>query len=223
MKKSITAKLHLPKFSALSLAALSVLPAVSSKAADYFWSGGTGTYNNAAAWAGTIPSTNDVAINNSGTNNVVQINIGNPDWTVSQIVAGSVANGGSFEQNGQTLTLGATIRALRLGVVAGQTGVYTLNDGNINYGTGEFTVGELGTGVLNVNGGVIAGAGTFAVNRGTSFGAVTASMDGGLTKAGYTWFERGYYTTDATIGLPVAGSTFTNVALDHAYTMAASL
>lgn len=222
MKTSIHPKPYLPKISALTLAALSVLPALNTHAADYLWSGGTGTYNNAAAWGGTIPSTNDVAINNTGTNNVVQINSGNPDWTLSQIAAGSGANGGSFEQNGQTVTLGATIRALRLGVVAGQTGAFTLNNGTLNYGTGEFAVGELGTGVLTVNGGVINGAGTFAVNRGTSFGAVTASMDGGLTKAGYTWFERGYYTTDPTIGLPVAGSTFTNVALDHAYTMAAS-
>jgi len=222
MKTKLTAKLHCPTFSALTLAALAVLPASLTQAADLLWSGGTGTYNNAAAWGGIIPGTADNAINNSGTNNTVQINSGNPDWAVSQIIAGSGANGGSFEQNGQTLTLSATIRALRLGVVANQTGVYTLNSGNINYGTGEFTVGELGIGVLNVNGGVINGAGTFAVNRGTSFGAVTASMDGGLTKAGYTWFERGYYTTDATVGLPVAGSTFTNVALDHAYTMAAS-
>lgn len=222
MKTSIHPKPYLPKISALTLAALSVLPALKTHAADYLWSGGTGTYNNAAAWGGTIPSTNDVAINNTGTNNVVQINSGNPDWTLSQIVAGSGANGGSFEQNGQTVTLGATIRALRLGVVAGQTGAFTLNNGTLNYGTGEFAVGELGTGVLTVNGGVINGAGTFAVNRGTSFGAVTASMDGALAKTGYTWFERGYYTTDVTVGLPVAGSTFTNVALDHAYTMAAS-
>src|SRR5688572_30481651 len=54
-----------------------LLPAT---AADIFWSGGTGTYNNAAAWGGVIPGLTDKAINDSGAGNAVQINVGDPDW-----------------------------------------------------------------------------------------------------------------------------------------------
>src|SRR5258708_2625890 len=88
------------------VSALSVMAAVSvTHAADIFWSRGTDSYTNAAAWGGTVPGTTDNAINANGTNNVVQINAGNPDWTVVDIAAGGLTDStGAFEQNGQTVT-----------------------------------------------------------------------------------------------------------------------
>ncbi|HLP77125.1 MAG TPA: hypothetical protein VK327_09415, partial [Candidatus Paceibacterota bacterium] len=110
-----------------------------SHAADRFWSGGTASYNNPAAWGGTIPGATDNAINDSGINNAVQINIGDPDWTVGQIRAGNSAGNGSFVQNGQVVTVLGTnyngsvisefFTPFRLGIVADDTGVYTLNGG----------------------------------------------------------------------------------------------
>src|ERR1035437_10072671 len=232
MKTTMTSKLGcIYKVGALTLALLAASTLV-TRAADRFWSGGTASYTNAAAWGGTVPRSSDNAINDNGTNNVVQINVGNPDWTVNQIRAGNGAGSGAFVQNGQAVTLiGTNIASsafttpFRLGIVAGGTGVYTLNGGSINYSNGGFNVGELGTGILNVNGGSISGSGNFADNLGFPAipVAVTATMDAGTSKTGFTWFEHGVYAPDGTIGLPLAGSTIVSSSqADHSYTMAPS-
>ena len=232
MKTTMTSKLGcIYKVGALTLALLAASTLV-TRAADRFWSGGTASYTNAAAWGGTVPGSSDNAINDHGTNNVVQINVGDPDWTVNQIRAGNGAGSGAFVQNGQTVNLNGTNVAssafttpFRLGIVAGGTGVYTLNGGSINYSNGGFNVGELGTGILNINGGSITGSGNFADNLGflATPIAVTATMDGGTSETGFTWFEQGFYAPDSTIGLPPAGSTIVSVSqADHSYTMAPS-
>jgi autotransporter-associated beta strand protein len=232
MKTTMTSKLGcIYKVGALTLALLAASTLV-TRAADRFWSGGTASYTNAAAWGGTVPGSSDNAINDHGTNNVVQINVGDPDWTVNQIRAGNGAGSGAFVQNGQAVTLiGTNIASpafttpFRLGIVAGGTGVYTLNGGSINYSNGGFNVGELGTGILNVNGGSISGSGNFADNLGFPAipVAVTATMDAGTSKTGFTWFEQGFYAPDGTIGLPLAGSTIVSASqADHSYTMAPS-
>src|ERR1035437_2153947 len=232
MKTTMTSKLGcIYKVGALTLALLAASTLV-TRAADRFWSGGTASYTNAAAWGGTVPGSSDNAINDNGTNNVVQINVGNPDWTVNQIRAGNGAGSGAFVQNGQAVTLiGTNIAScafttpFRLGIVAGGTGVYTLNGGSINYSNGGFNVGELGTGILNVNGGSISGSGNFADNLGFPAipVAVTASMDAGTSKTGFTWFEQGFYAPAGTIGLPLAGSTIVSASqADHSYTMGPS-
>jgi len=79
-------------------------------------------------------------------------------------------------------------------VAAGSTGVYALSGGSINYSSGGFNIGELGTGILNLSGGSITGTGNLAINVGTGIvpNAVTASMDGGTNKTGFTWFEQDY-------------------------------
>lgn len=61
------------------------------------------------------------------------------------------------------------------------------------------------------------------VEKGALVPATTATFDGGTNNNGTTWFERGYYTADNTIGLPSPGSTFTSASQsDHSYTMASS-
>lgn len=220
-------KIHCIKTKAiLTLAVLTSWPVALTHAADIRWIGSTDSYTNASAWSGgVVPGTNDNAINDSGTNNVVQINSGNPDWAVNQILAGDATGDGAFVQNSQAVSLNPTARAFRLGVSAGSTGVYTLNGGSINYTNGGFNIGELGTGILAMNGGSITGIGNMAVNIGTGIvpNALTASVDGGTNKAGFTWFEQGLYTANTALGLPAAGSTFVSTAQpDHSYTMAAS-
>ncbi|HWH71208.1 MAG TPA: hypothetical protein VNT26_17610, partial [Candidatus Sulfotelmatobacter sp.] len=199
------------------------LAAATANAADLSWSGGTASYNNPANWGGAVPGTNDIAINDNGTNNTVQLNVGDPDWALSQLRAGNSTGNGAFLQNGQTLSLSGSPRALRLGVASGRQGVYTLNGGTIAYGSGEVNVGQLGQGILNINGGSITGGGSFAVNVGSSLDAVTATMDGGWSLDGYTWFEQGFYTPDTTRGLPAAGSTIVSESQpDHSFTLAPS-
>src|SRR5205085_6579523 len=51
---------------------------------------------------------------------------------------------------------------------------------------------------------------------------VTATMDGGTSKAGNAWIERGYYSSFPNAGLPAAGSTFSSDTLPASYTMPAS-
>ncbi len=205
----------------LALVALAVASAPLAKAADIYWNGpvGSNSYNDGAKWSGgTVPGTNDNANVTNGTDRVVQINSGDPDWALSSFWAGN----GAAVQNGQTLTLENGGYAFNLGALAGDTGTYTLNSGNINY-NGGFNVGELGKGTLNINGGAINGNGNFAVNVGAFAIAITASMDGGTGKNGTTWYEQGYNTGAPAVGLPPAGSTFTSTAqADHSYTMAPS-
>jgi len=138
----------LNKKSALFLA---VMAAVSmTRAADISWSGGTADYTNAPSWiGGVVPGASDAAINDSGSNNVVRIRVGNPDWVVNQIRAGSGAGDGSFTQDGQTVTLNGVnsgtgfVTPFRLGLGAANTGIYTLNGGSLFTATAHSTWAKL--------------------------------------------------------------------------------
>ena len=209
---------------------LSFMAAVSmTQAADISWIGGTADYTNTADWVGgVVPGGGDSAINDHGSNNAVQISVGNPDWSVNQIRAGNGAGDGAFIQNGQAVTLTGTngstgyITPLRLGVAAGNTGVYTLNGGSVNYSNGGFNVGELGTGILNMSGGTITGSGNFADNLGTlaTPAAVNATVGGGITESDFTWFEQGLSAANPSLGLPAAGTTIVSMSQsDHSYTL----
>src|SRR5262245_47599601 len=75
-----------------------------ANAADISWTDGTASYTNAANWTGgVVPGTADNAINDNGSNNVVQINAGDPDWTLNGIRAGNSTGNGAFAQSGQTV------------------------------------------------------------------------------------------------------------------------
>src|SRR5882762_246315 len=90
-----------------ALAVLISLSSLVAEAADIFWTDGTASYTNAASWAGGIvPGASDNAINTNGLANAVQINTGNPDWTVIDLSAGGATNGtGAFTQNDQTVNV----------------------------------------------------------------------------------------------------------------------
>jgi len=238
MKTPTTLSLaSLSKTSVLTLALLATAT-TAVQAADLSWTGGTASYNNAANWSpASVPGIFDSAINDSGLGNAVQINLGDPDWTVGQIRAGNSAGDGAFVQNGQTVTALGTnyngpvitefVTPFRLGIVAADTGLYTLNAGNINYGSGPFTIGAVGTGILNINGGTIAGSGNFAVNIGgittPNPAVLTATAGHGPYLGDYTYFEQGYYAPNGSLGLPAAGSTVVSIGSpDHSYTLAPS-
>ncbi|MDB6123102.1 MAG: Autotransporter-associated beta strand repeat protein [Pedosphaera sp.] len=147
------------RISALTLAALAVLPTPVTRAADIFWSGNTASYTNAANWGGIVPGATDNAINDNGATNVVQINLGNPDWTVADLSAGSTGSAmGAFEQNGQTVTANGWFH---LGAGVDSTGFYTLNGGTLNVLSGRLFLGEGAgsTSTLTINGGVLNKAG----------------------------------------------------------------
>src|SRR5579862_9087135 len=58
------------------------------------WQGGTASYTNAADWiGGVVPGATNNADNSNGTNNVLQINSGDPDWSLIDI--GSAGQTGS--------------------------------------------------------------------------------------------------------------------------------
>jgi autotransporter-associated beta strand protein len=206
----------------VAAAALAAFSTASSRAADASWTAtSSGTYNNAASWnVNRVPGAADNAISAKSTNNAVQINIGDPDWSLNALIAGTYAGDGSFVQNGQTITLTEPTRSFRLGIAPAATGKYTMNSGAINYGSGTFDAGDVGSGIFVMNDGVIRGGGDFAVNMGTTVGGLTATLDGGFPKTGYTWFEQGAYTSDTTMGLPTANSTVTSATQpDHSFQM----
>ena len=136
------------------------LPLMTAKA-DINWIGPTADYTNAADWSGgVVPGPTNDAANFNGSNNVVQINVGDPDWTVTDIAAGGDSNGGganssgAITQNGQTLTVNGW---LHVGSASNSVGIFTLNNGTVNVPTGPIFLGEGpgSTSVLNINGGTI--------------------------------------------------------------------
>jgi len=144
---------------ALTLTVLALCPVLTSRAADIFWSGGTGDYTNAASWGGTVPGGGDHAINNSGSNNVIQINAGDPNWTVIDLIAGNADNtSGAYVQNGATVKVGNPGGWFRFGVNPGSFGIYTLNGGTLN-SIDQLHVAEQGVAVLNINGGLLTKSG----------------------------------------------------------------
>jgi len=118
---------------ALTLAISAALSAGTARAVDIFWTAGTASYNNGANWTGgVIPGTGDHAINNNGSNNVVQINPGDPAWSVVDLIAGNADNAsGSYVQSGSSVTVGTPGGWLRLGLNNGSLGIYTLNSGTL--------------------------------------------------------------------------------------------
>lgn len=141
------------------MATLAVSPTTVTQAADFFWSGNTGTYNNAANWGGAIPGASDNANNDNGATNVVQINLGDPDWTISDLSPGSTdSTSGAFQQNAQTVTANGWFH---LGAGPNSTGFYTLNGGTLNVLNGRLFLGEGpgSTSYLTINGGVLNKAG----------------------------------------------------------------
>ena len=221
----------------LRLVCLISLSAASTQAADKFWSGATADYTNLTWTGGVVPGATDNAINDHGTGNAVQISVGNPDWTVGQIRAGNSLGNGAYVQNGQTVTaLGTNYNGpvisefftpFRLGIVAADSGIYTINGGTLNYGNGPLNVGEVGTGTLNINGGHITGNGYFSVNPGgiavPNPAVITGTAGHGPYLGDFTYFEVGYETNHPTTGLPPAGSTIVSVTQpDHSYTFASS-
>jgi len=154
------------------------------QAADITWSGGTAEYTNTANWTGgVVPGPGDNAINDTGSGNVVQILGVDPAWSVNDIRA---ANGtstiGEYYQDGSAVVLGGWFR---LGIGTGATGTYTLHSGAITINAARLNVGELGTGVLNIDSGTINGPNNqFALADGPTGSSGTVNQTGGTVTAG---------------------------------------
>jgi autotransporter-associated beta strand protein len=134
----------------LALGALLLLPTTSALAQAY-WQGGTGDFNNPAAWStGLVPAAPINAFNDSGSNNVVLIQAGDPVWSPWDIRAGDGANtSGAYLQTGDTNNIGGWFR---LADGTGSVGYFTLSNGVVNCGL-QAHVGEYGIGVLEIDGG----------------------------------------------------------------------
>ncbi len=161
----------------MALAAALILPGTTA-IGQSFWSGGTSDFNNAASWSGTyIGSSNPNCANDSGSNNVVLIEPGDPVWQHGDTLAGQTAGStGAYLQTGSTNNTGGG-NWMRLGIGTGGTvGYYTLSNGVVNVG-GQTHIGENGTGYIEVDGGtynanggnpgICAGDGDFGVSTGT--------------------------------------------------------
>jgi fibronectin-binding autotransporter adhesin len=172
-KKSIAPKwARSPQLKFLALATLIAGPVLGGQAAtEIDWKGPVGSFDyfTPAYWNGGAVPTNSAVLPDDeiGTNNIVVIGSSDPALPVYALKAGNAANAsGQFIQNGSTITLQGGF--IRLGVSAGSAGFYTLNGGSINYTAGEFNVGEIGLGSLNLNGGTIVGTGNFADGLGNT-------------------------------------------------------
>jgi autotransporter-associated beta strand protein len=141
-------------------------------------------------------------VNDNGTNNVVQINIGDPTWTVSDLRAGNGATNGAFAQKGAVVNVNGWFR---LGVATNSMGIYTLSGGTLAFKGSDFNVGELGTGILNVNGGAITDTGlggNIAVALGGSSNTdIVTQASGTVSTAGQLWVGNGNGPSGSGVGL----------------------
>jgi len=64
--------------------------------------------------------------------------------------------------------------------------------------------------------------GTGVASAGTLTNNITVTMDGGVSKANNTWYERGYYAAFPESGIPAAGASVTSVWCSARYTMPGS-
>jgi len=207
----VSNRIRLPQFKILTLGALLILPAATGFG-QAFWTGGTSDFNNAGSWSPSgVPTGN--AANDSGSNNVVLIQAGDPVWGHGDTLAGQTpGSSGAYLQTGSTNNTGGG-NWMRLGIgTNGTFGSYVLSNGVVNVG-GQTHVGEQGTGRLEVDGGVYntgaggnpglcAGDGDWGVSTGTLI------LNGGTINVinNETWFGEAKNTCVGT--LIMSGGTF---------------
>ena len=90
-------------------------------------------------------------------------------------------------------------------------------DNSIDYTNTLAVTGFNADAVVEADGAPTTGGGVAA--GGILTNSITATMDGGTSKAGNVWFEKGFYSTVPGSGIPAAGSTFTSATLSASYTM----
>lgn len=137
----------------LAVLALLLLPAATGFSQTY-WQGGTSDYNVPASWTGIYndPSNPNCA-NDSGSNNVVLIQPGDPVWQHGDTLAGNEAStSGAYLQTGSTNNTGGG-NWFRMALGTGSYGSYVLSNGVVNVG-GQTHIGEYGVGYLEIDGGV---------------------------------------------------------------------
>lgn len=169
--------------------------AASGACADSYWVGGTGDFNIPESWSPAGVPTAINAINDSGSNNVVLTQPGDPVWSPWDIRAGD-GNGaaGAFLQTGSTNVVNGWFR---LGDSTGANGFYALSNGLVNVML-QAHVGEVGNGVLTVSGGAFeVGQDPLCIGDGDfgPGGSGTLNMNGGrLTTAPGVdlWLGEGY-------------------------------
>lgn len=183
------------------LAAALIVPATTGLA-QTMWTDGTADYNIPANWNGTYMDGSDDTTpnpncdNDTGSNNVILIQPGDPAWYHGDTLAGQgTGTSGAYLQTGSTNNTGYPNNGnwLRMGIGSGTYGSYILSNGVVNV-AGQTHMGESGTGYLEIDGGVYntgfngdpgicAGDGDFGPGTGTLV------MTGGIvTNHQETWF-----------------------------------
>jgi len=214
---------------------------------NIYWQGGNSDFNVGTSWVGSLvpgPGTN--AINDSGSNNLIQINPSDPFWSPNGLWAGDETNAtGAYIQNGSAVNATNTGNWLRLGDCPGAVGYYTLNSGILNLSNNLVDVGESGTGILNLNGGSAylgnlvvgvnsGGAGTVTFSNsllnvleivgGNNSATSILNLNGGTVQASAnnTSFMNGLTTADIEAGGVTFDSQNYNIAISQALSAGSS-
>lgn len=156
----------------LALVGLIALASYDAQAVVKSWTNtaAPASYTTAAYWSPSgVPVAADNAIANNGSNNVVLINSGDPNWTVTDILPANASGSGAFLQNGATVTVNGWFR---MGNASGAVGYYTLSNGVLNVvpASSQLNIGEVAgaVGTLNVAGGALnkgGAGGTFWIGK----------------------------------------------------------
>ncbi len=174
-------------------------------ALDWF-NQGTGLANvlNSAGLVGTGGGVNNIAGVARGAAFSADIFLGNPSVNVVSVDFWYIGSGSNNNPNNNG-------RAV-IFAIAGSTD-------SVNY-TPVVVTGFTYDAVVEADGAQTTGTGVAGAGALTNF--ITATMDGGLSKSGSGWYERGYFAAFPETGLPAAGSSVTSAWYSARYTMPAS-
>lgn len=167
------------------------------------WFNNSANVFNAAGRVSMGGGTNNVGGNPAGAAFAADINVGNPSANISSIDLSYAGSGG----NGNTNNNGRAVIFALSGA----------KDGSTDYTNTIAVTGFNYDAVVEADGPQTTGTGSPAAAVLTN--NVTATMDGGLSKANNCWFEKGYYASLPDVGIPAAGSTFSSATLPATYTM----
>src|SRR5688572_21767193 len=148
------------------------LAAAGGSAADFFWDGTVGNWNDPVNWlTDVLPGPADAGrINNGGT--ALIDDIGGAVASGFVILADAPGTSGNLRMTGGSLTTAFDIRIGGNAAASGGTGVFdhtagpiVMNGGNVNVGFGTNTNGTTGIGTYNMSGGSLqlSGSNIFAV------------------------------------------------------------
>lgn len=190
----------------LFFAAAGLLAAAPLQAADLYWTGATGDYNDPLNWGGTLPIAGDQArVSNGGTANITVAPASAPDFILAGFGSGTPGAVGTINQTNVNLTLAGGLLYIGEG---GGTGTYNISGGSLNmlsFGSATYgyawRMGWGGTGYMTVTNGAVVTVTGRAYLGVLAGGTADLTVSGGSTLQTGGDFDLGFAGGSGTLTL----------------------